>query len=268
MKYTFSSLIFIITFTITGCNQKNNNMNISEISQNNNKKTEYVILISANAEWRVIKELFPNENYLKSPWGEYFHKVETIDSKQIDLVYFHGGWGKIAAAGSAQYVIDEFNPEYIINIGTCGGFNGKIEKFATVLCTRTIVYDIIEAMGDSKEAIEDYTTKIDLNWLNKNYPVPVIDTLLVSADRDLVVDEIEFLNEEYGAIAGDWETGGIAYVCHRNNTKLLILRSVTDLVNTYEGEAYGNFELFEQNTKTVMTKLVDELPLWIQHIEN
>ena len=228
---------------------------------------KYVILISANAEWKIVKEIFPDKNYLKSPWGEYFNTKMNINSKQINIVYFHGGWGKIAAAGSAQYVIDKFNPEYIINLGTCGGFKGKIEKFATILCTETIVYDIAEAMGDSKEAINDYTTKIDLSWLNKDYPVTVTESLLVSADKDLVIDEIEFLNKEYGAIAGDWETGAIAYVCNRNNTKLLILRSVSDLVNAVEGEAYGNLELFEQNTKIVMTKLIKELPLWIQHIE-
>lgn len=225
---------------------------------------KYVILISANAEWKIVKEVFPDENYLKSPWGEYFNIKITKNSKQIDVIYFHGGWGKIAAAGSTQYVIDKFNPEYIINLGTCGGFEGKIEKYTTVLCTKTIVYDIIEAMGDSKEAINDYTTEIDLNWLNKNYPVPVMDTLLVSADRDLLIDEIEFLNKEYGAIAGDWETGAIAYVCNRNNKKLLILRGVSDIVNVIEGEVYGNFELFEQNTKIVMKKLIEELYLWIQ----
>ena len=90
---------------------------------------EYVILISANAEWKTIKEVFPNECYLKSPWGEYFNTKMNINSRQFDVVFFHGGWGKIAAAGSTQYVIDKFSPEFIINLGTCGGFEGKFNNY-------------------------------------------------------------------------------------------------------------------------------------------
>ncbi len=44
------------------------------------------------------------------------------------MVFFHGGWGKIDAAGSAQYVIDTFRPGLIVNIGNAGGFHGGLTK--------------------------------------------------------------------------------------------------------------------------------------------
>lgn len=225
---------------------------------------KYAVIISANSEWKALKKVYPNETYQSSPWGEYFFK--NIGGQSI--LFFHEGWGKVSAAGATQYVIDKYNPEILINIGTCGGFEGDIERFDIVLADKTVIYDIIEAMGDYKEAIADYTTLIDLAWLGENYPTKVHKTLLVSADKDLRIDEIEKLRKEYSAVAGDWESGAIAYVAKRNNKKLLILRGVSDLVSSKQGEAYGNIDLFVQRTDSVMSMLLNELPKWIEYIEN
>jgi adenosylhomocysteine nucleosidase len=228
------------------------------------RKNRYAVIISANMEWKALKKVYPNENYQKSPWGEYFYK--KIQDQNV--LFFHEGWGKVAAAGATQYLIDTYKPEIIINLGTCGGFEGEVQRFDIILADKTVIYDISEAMGDSKEAIADYTTQIDLKWLGSNFPSKVIKTVLVSADRDLKINEIEQLKKEYNAVAGDWETGAIAYVANRNNKKLLILRGVTDLVSTQQGEAYGNFDLFVQRADTVMQNLLIELPKWINYIDN
>jgi len=92
--------------------------------------------------------------------------------------------------------------------------------------------------------------------------------LLVSADKDLKPDEINFLKKEYHAVAGDWESGAIAYTAKRNHKKILILRSVSDLVGTQKGEAYGNFNQYVQQSEVIMKKLFDELPLWIKQISS
>lgn len=227
------------------------------------QKTKYAVIISANMEWKAVKKAYPNENYQPSTWGEYFYK----DIAGQKVLFFHEGWGKVAAAGATQYLIDTFAPEILINLGTCGGFEGEINRLDVILAQKTIIYDIIEAMGDSKEAIDDYTTHLDLSWLPEPYPTEVKKTVLVSADKDLRTEEIETLKKQYSAIAGDWETGAIAYVAQRNKVKLLILRGVSDLVSAQKAEAYGNFELFEQRAEAVMYKLLNVLPLWITHIE-
>jgi adenosylhomocysteine nucleosidase len=228
------------------------------------RKSKYAVVISANMEWKALKKVYPNENFKKSVYGEYFFK--KIQNK--DVLFFHEGWGKVSAAGATQYIIDLYKPEIIINIGTCGGFEGDINQFDIILADKTIIYDIIEAMGDSKGAIADYTTQIDLTWLGNNYPSKVIKTTLLSADKDLKVDEIIKLKNEYSAIVGDWETGAIAYIAQRNKKKIIILRGVSDLVSDQRGEAYGNFNLFIQRTDSVMKNLLIELPKWISYIEN
>jgi len=232
-----------------------------------------IVVISANTEWKVIHTLIPKVEIQLSPYGEWFEtKVSQLSkiqhSKEYQpqpIIFFHQGWGKIAAAGATQYVIDRWQPDLLINLGTSGGFAGFIEKYAIVLAEKTIVYDIIEQMGDFNEHIAHYATDIDLSWLTEPYPQKVVRTLLVSGDRDLVVEEIPQLQEKYCAVAGDWESGAIAWVAARNNVRCLILRGVTDLVGGDRGEAYdGNFDIFEEGARVVMAKLLKALPDWLR----
>jgi len=214
-----------------------------------------VVIISANAEWRATRDLLSAPDVQSTPMGEWF--------EQDGVLFFQGGWGKISAAATAQYVIDHFNPNMLINLGTCGGFAGLIEPGEVILVERTIVYDIIEQMGDGTEAIAHYTTELDLSWLKEPFPHFVLKGLLVSADRDIVVEDIPILVEKYGAVAADWESGAIAWVAQKNNVRCLILRGVTDLVGGQGGEAYGNIELFRERTRTVMKNLLNHLPDWL-----
>jgi adenosylhomocysteine nucleosidase len=241
-------------------------------------KDVILVIISANAEWRTVKELIPEAEMLPSPYGEWFRAeiqkdktirplISQIDktNAEVELIFFHGGWGKISAAGSVQFAIDFWRPKMIINLGTCGGFSGYVERGEIILVERTIVYDIIEQMGDFDAHIAHYTTTIDLDWLKGINPHTVRRTLMVSADKDLLADEIEQLHARFGAVVGDWESGAIAWVAKRNQVRLLILRGVTDLVSMDGGEAYANHDFFVKETVKVMDHLINALPAWIEH---
>jgi adenosylhomocysteine nucleosidase len=217
-----------------------------------------VILISANAEWKPIRKIYPDARVEPSPFGEWF-RVEGRELPE-PVVFFHGGWGKIAAAASTQYAIDRWKPELLVNLGTCGGFDGEIERGEVILAERTVVYDIHDQMGEAEDELGHYSTEIDLSWLGDCGDLPVRRTLLLSADRDLVQHEIAGLRERHGGVAGDWESGAIAYVAARNGTRCLILRGVSDLVGSGGGEAYGNMGLFVEAAAGIMERLVEILP--------
>jgi adenosylhomocysteine nucleosidase len=216
----------------------------------------FVVLISANAEWRVVQPLFASAAIRNSPYGEYFF----ADVARERVLFFHGGWGKVAAAGSTQYVIDRFRPARLINLGTCGGVEGRIKRFDVAAVERVVIYDIAEAMGDSKQAIADYSTTLALP---AQVPVPVVRATMYSADRDLTPAGLRALDAQYQPVVADWESGAIAWVAHRNGTPLLILRGVTDLVSPGRAEAEGNLQLFQDNTDRAMRSLVGDLSKWL-----
>jgi adenosylhomocysteine nucleosidase len=224
-----------------------------------------VVIVSADAEWQAVRVLFPTAAELSTPLGDYF-TVRLPESSEVGpVLFFHGGWGKIAAAASTQYVIGRWQPDLLINIGTCGGFSGLIEPGEVVLADRTVVYDISEQMGDPDQAVDHYATALDLDWLGDEHPHLVRRTVLISADRDLVPEEVPELAARFAAVAGDWESGAIAWVAARHGTRCLVLRGVTDLVSDVTGNAYkGNLHVWIDATALVMSSLVKQLPAWIQ----
>lgn len=225
---------------------------------------DIVVLISAGQEWHGVLEIYTNVHTSSSTYGDWFQTEILVAGRPKSILFLHGGWGKIAAAASTQYAIDRWHPELLVNLGTCGGFEGEVAREAVILAERTLVYDIFEQMGDAAEGVAHYATDLDLTWLKRaETPHPVVRTLLVSGDRDLMAEDIEGLRSRYGAVAGDWESGAIAYVAARNNVPVIILRGVSDLVGLTGGEAYGNKALFNLAARRIMRHLLATLPDWL-----
>ena len=215
-----------------------------------------VVIVSAIAEWVGVKPLFPESKIEQFPFGECFSA--NLAGQQIK--FFHSGWGKIASAGTMQYLIDHHTPDLIVNLGTCGGFEGVVNTGDVLLIEKTIVYDIVELMGNL-DISNYYASSLDLSWLADPLPYPARRALIASADSDLPPQKIPFLKSK-GAIAADWESAALAWVAQKNNARLLILRAVSDIVNEKEGEAYDNIEIFNARAKDIMKQLIAQLPDW------
>lgn len=226
---------------------------------NDEYKADIVVLLSANAEWDAVKKNFSDAKLISYPFGSYF----TTSPGKWKVLFAQGGWGKISAAASTQYAIDHFHPKLIVNLGTCGGFTGSIECGQTILVNETIVYDIIEQMSDPDEAIQFYSTQLDLSWLKKPFPQTVITGKLVSGDRDIVPADIPMLIAKYSAIAADWESGSIAWVAHKHQIPCLILRTVSDVVDETGSEFYDLCGGFAKKAEDIMVSLLSHLPDWL-----
>lgn len=215
-----------------------------------------VALISANAEWKIVLEQIPGEALHDTPFGQWF--MHRLGSE--DVVFFHGGYGKVSAAGSTQYAIDRWHPRLVVNLGTCGGFGGERKVGDIVLASETYIYDVIELMGDPDEAIEDFHTRLDPAVWPARLASRVVIGPLVSADRDIDPAAPPALRAKYHASVADWESGAIAWVAARNHTPLIILRGVTDLVDDAGGDpTYHAVEVWQRASIAVMASLVSLL---------
>jgi len=220
-----------------------------------------VVMISANAEWEGTKPLFPDAYFRNTPFGE----SADVSLDNWNLTLMHSGWGKIASAATMQYVVDNFTPDLIVNLGTCGGFEGVSKRGDLILVERTIVYDILELM-DEADISPYYASTLDLSWLTQPQHFLARRGLMASADSDLLPEKIPTLRSK-GAIAADWESAALAWVATKNDTRLLILRMVSDLVSETEGEAYGDIGLFKERSREIMKQLFEQLPGWLDSVE-
>ena len=229
-------------------------MSTSPQSQHNAEGTLFsvVVLVSADAEWRSLRKVFQHETAEPHPYGEWFVAALDMDGGTETAIFARGGWGKVSAAASAQYVIERWRPDLLVNIGTCGGIAGRVELGETILAERTLIYDIGEQMEGPAAAIAHYETKLDLAWLRPPYPTNVRRAVLVSGDRDLVTSDVPHLIERYGAVAGDWESGTIAWVAKRHGTRTLILRTVSDVITETGNVTYGSARIWHEQTERIM----------------
>jgi len=221
-----------------------------------------VVLICADEEWRIVRDRLCPVEINSSPFGEWFPHNFDIQERRVMVAFFQTGCGKIPAAAATQFVIDKCSPKIIINLGTCGGFKGKVKKNNVLMVKETVVCDICERSGQNDEMIEKYRTFLDLPWLERPFPMNAVPVTIATADQDLDPKTIPFLIEKHRAVAADWESGAIAHVAKKKNgMECLIVRGVSDVVDP-NGKPSNEKEIME-GTGVVMEKLIDGLPKWI-----
>lgn len=198
-----------------------------------------------------------------TPLGDWF-EYQLSDHP---LLFFHSGWGKTHSAASTQFVINQWAPKLVINLGTCGGLEGLAHVGEVFLVTKTIMYDVIERMGDPDQAIEFYSTTLDSAWIKAELPARTRRSTLASADQDIAHNNYGFLANIIKVPAADWESASIAWVLKKNETKGLILRGVSDLVNHTQSETDANQSLWQSRVKKIMQKLLHDLPFYLDQFK-
>jgi len=83
------------------------------------------VIISANAEWVAVREIYPDLKLVESPYG----KSSKLKIDEWELALFHSGWGKVASAGMMQYVIDQYRPGAAEGRQGLHFYKGKIGRF-------------------------------------------------------------------------------------------------------------------------------------------
>lgn len=194
-----------------------------------------------------------------SPIGDWF-ATQISDNF---VVFFHSGWGKTCSAAATQHVIDHWQPNLVINLGTCGGLEGFATLGETLLVTDTVMYDVYERMGDSQQAINFYRAKLDTDWIGSELPDHTRRASLASADQDIDFQNFKILTEDFGVPAADWESAAIAWVLKANEVRGLILRGVSDTITRSASETDNNHSLWHSRVETIMQKLLRDLPFYL-----
>ena len=222
-------------------------------------RARFVVLISADGEWQaVLHHTLPSIQH-PTPYGNWFSQ----NIVHFSVIFMHAGWGKVSTAGACQFAIDAFQPQLMVNLGTCGGLEGLAEIGEILCVSETAFYDIFEGMADYAQAIEFYSSKADLSWLSEELPEHTHRARLVSADQDIQPQAYERLTQEFGAVAADWESAAFAWVAKRNDIPWLILRGVSDLVSPTKAETEGNLSLWQARTDQIMEDLLNQLPWYL-----
>lgn len=208
------------------------------------------ILVTSKIEWEVVLDLYniTDSNLEKYPYGEFYRT--NFNGK--DIVFFRSGSRKVYSSAATQYMIDKFDLEKVILIGTCVTVD-DLDYGEIIIPNEVVEYDL--TIREIQPLItENMIIQLDTIDIDEEYLIGMIGT----SDKALVLwkDYLK-LKEETNICASDMESAAVAKVCKLNNIKCIIIKGVTDKPMKGENGYDEQVEVFEENVPSVMKNILE-----------
>ena len=175
-----------------------------------------------------------------------------INDKEIVLV--EAGVGKVNAARATQIMIDNFEIDAIINVGSAGATNEQLNIGDIVIGKKLIQHDFditafghpkgyISNVGEYVESDERLIKKIEkaISDIKENDFKIKIGTIV---SGDIFCTEIkmkEKVRTKFNADAIEMEGAAIAQVCKLDKVPFIIIRSISDSPNGNNNITFDQF---------------------------
>lgn len=225
---------------------------------------KYGILAAMQEEMQEI------ENIMTEKENQKIYELNFIIGKinSTEVVLVEAGIGKANASRTTQILIDNFEIDAIINVGTAGSANDELEIGDIVIGEKVVQHDFdITAFGHPKgfisnvgQYIESDSTLIEkmkqtISKMNDNEFKIKIGTI---ASGDIFCTELkmkEKIRTKFNADAIEMEGAAIAQVCKLDNVPFIIIRSISDKP---DGNNNITFDQFLEKASKRCAKIIKE----------
>ncbi|KKM13071.1 hypothetical protein SY88_00490 [Clostridiales bacterium PH28_bin88] len=207
------------------------------------------------AEIGPIKELMvPEKEYCQAGLRFLKGRLNTIPAVAVasDI-------GKVAAAMTAQILIDVFKVEKVLIIGMAGSINSEVRIGDVVLGSELLQYDVSRA-GNNRvppeparynsvfycdrhlvALAEEVIRGIALLPITGNELPRVFTGRILTGDRVVWRQEtVQKLSCRFGGLCVEMEGAAVAQVCAANNVPWLVIRSVSDMADANVMEDFAS----------------------------
>ena len=175
-------------------------------------------------------------------------KIHSGIINGVDIVALYSGVCKVNAAIATQVLIGGFGAEIIINSGTAGGMDERLEIFDTVISTEVAYHDVFPTiLTEFHPWMETEYFKVDQKLIElseiavgkmKNCN-KVVWGRTVTGEQFIAEKGRKEINGKYAPLIVDMETASIAHVCYVNKVPFVSIRCITD---TEKQSGTDNFE--------------------------
>ena len=172
--------------------------------------------------------------------------IGKIHSKDVVLVKC--GVGKVNAARTTQILIDNYKPEYIINVGTAGGLKDNINIGDVVIADKLVQHDFdITADGQHEKG---YISNLGKYFYSNKDLINRTEKIMKKLDDgfhafigtiatgDVFVQDLNFkkrIENEFNPDCTEMEGAAIAQVCTLDNIPFIVIRAISDKPNGNNG---------------------------------
>ncbi|GAB2989227.1 5'-methylthioadenosine/S-adenosylhomocysteine nucleosidase [Psychrosphaera aestuarii] len=226
------------------------------------------IIGAMEPEVAILKNNMENLNTTKIANYEYF-------SGQLngqDVVLVQSGIGKVASAIATALLINNFNPEYVINTGSAGGFDKELKVGDIAVGNKLVHHDVdvtafnyefgqvpnmparfsadeklVALAKESIAEMDEITCKVGLVATGDSF---MCDPVRIEATRQQFPD----------MLAVEMEGAAIAQTCYQMDTPFLVIRSLSDIAGEESPMSFDAYlEIASKNSSELVMKLLNKL---------
>lgn len=216
------------------------------------------------------EEMQEIEKIMEEKQNKKIYELNFITGKinSTEVVLVEAGIGKVNAARTTQILIDNFNIDAIINVGSAGSSSDELDIGDIVIGNRIVQHDFdITAFGHPKgfisnvgQYVESDSTLIEKmeQTISKMQDNEFKIKIGIIASGDIFCTEPkmkEKIRSKFNADAIEMEGASIAQVCKLDNVPFLIIRSISDKPN---GNNHITFEQFLEKASKRCAKIIEE----------
>lgn len=215
------------------------------------------IICAEEKELIEIKKIMNNIEE-KNIYEKTFYMGE-IEAKKVVLVKCNVG--KVNSARVTQMLIDNFDINLVINVGTAGSVDNTLEIGDVVVATELVQYDFdVTPFGRKLGEIENIgeSIKVDIELLKLFDKLDVKKGIIATGDKFIVNnEEKDNVKNYFNAYCIEMEGASIAQVCYLDKIPFLVIRSITD---KQDGSSKVDFlEFLESSSKKAASILKEVL---------
>lgn len=191
--------------------------------------------------------------------------IGKIDNREV--IVSISGVGKVNAAITTSMLINKYNPDFIINIGSAGGLLAG-QNIGDIVIANKLQYHDFDIGPDTKddERFIFYTDDKLMNRL-KN----VLERLSYTSHEGLMVSGDQFIlktNPAFKRIQDvfseahcvEMEAASIAHTCSKYNIPFVVMRSLSDVVADNEGMQFDEYlPIAAENSAIICTEFIKDI---------
>ena len=224
------------------------------------------IIVAMDEEAKAVLDIMQEKEYNKK------YEVEFVNGKieKTNCILVKSGVGKVNAARTTQILIDNFDVDCVINLGSAGAVNSFLKIGDVVIGKHVVQHDFdITAFGHIKgyitgvgeniqcdEKLIKKFTEIVKNGMKKSYNVKlgVVATGDIFCTEPWMKDKI---NSKFNADVVDMECAAIAQVCYLDSIPFIVVRSVSDTPNKKNASTFDeNLNLASKRSAEVLKQVL------------
>lgn len=213
------------------------------------------------------EEFFAIENIVKNISIKIIYDLEFLTGviNKSNIILVKSGVGKVNASRTTQILIDKFDVDYVLNVGSAGGVNESFNIGDIIIGTKVVQHDFdVSAFGREKGMVPDVGRFFCSDEVLVNRLISFSDSSLVlrsgivaSGDRFITdINVKDFICNEFGADCIEMEGAAVAQVCFLCRKPFVIIRSISDKPN---GSNNIDFDKFLRVASLNCAKIIDKL---------